>query len=52
MQDAEKGPNVDGDDAEDHPDAPTLAEMLDDLKFDDEEMKEAESAEDDEAMQE
>ncbi|CAA96689.2 60S ribosomal export protein NMD3 [Caenorhabditis elegans] len=51
-KDAEKGPNVDGDDAEDHPDAPTLAEMLDDLKFDDEEMKEAESAEDDEAMQE
>ncbi|ULU09132.1 hypothetical protein L5515_000012 [Caenorhabditis briggsae] len=51
-KDAEKAPNVDGDDDDDHPEAPSLAEMLEDLKFDDEEMKEAAESADEEPMQE
>ncbi|PIC55239.1 hypothetical protein B9Z55_000591 [Caenorhabditis nigoni] len=50
--DAEKAPNVDRDDDDDHPEAPSLAEMLEDLKFDDEETKEAAESADEEAMQE
>ena len=54
FQDAEKAVAIDGDDDDAHPEAPSLAEMLDDLKFDDDEMKEetAEEEEGAEPMQE
>ncbi|EFO98401.1 hypothetical protein CRE_23156 [Caenorhabditis remanei] len=53
-KDAEKAVAIDGDDDDAHPEAPSLAEMLDDLKFDDDEMKEetADADEGAEPMQE